>query len=148
MNINMTKVALTLSLLSVCVAAAQFSTTPAATQSDGLLFLVQDFKAFDQTCPGPASSYSPSCADQLAGLQRREQDLHVSDADVAKAILAFDFSGFARHCSGPSSNSASCTDQAAALQRQQQDLHMSDADVRDLQAKMGIAGGLRAGRWE
>ncbi|MGO9358472.1 MAG: hypothetical protein ACLP1D_12490 [Xanthobacteraceae bacterium] len=61
---------------------------PAAAQTDSKTILVQDFKAFVERCkPGtqPPAALSPSCANELAGLTRRENDLHLTDADLEAA---------------------------------------------------------------
>ena len=115
----------------------------AAAQADSQEFLVQDSRAFNARCPGPPSAYSASCANESASLQHRQQDLHVSAADLARFILAADFIAFAQRCPEPSSYSQSCADQLAALKRRQQALHLTDADLEAAGTRNGIRGGIR-----
>ena len=60
--------------------------TPASAQSDFKEILVQDFGAFYQECPGPASSYSPKCSNELASLTSRQHALNLSDDDLNTAL--------------------------------------------------------------
>ena len=99
-----------------------------AEQSQPIKFLVQDFEAFQQSCPGPASSYSPSCANQLAELKRRQTELHMSDADLAEAVLVYDINKFIGDCSAPYSQT--CADARADLKRRQQALHLTSKDLQ------------------
>ena len=69
------------------------SPMPAIAQADTKELLVQDFKAFRDRCPGVPSSYSPSCADELAQLARRQQALHLSDSDLEAAAVKGGFRG-------------------------------------------------------
>jgi hypothetical protein len=118
--------------------------SPSIAQSDTTQFLIQDFKAFEQVCPGPASSYPPSCANQLSDLKRRQYELHLTDADLAKATLVYDFNEFPRGCPPPPSTySQTCTNAWAELKRRQQELHLTDADLQAL----GV-NATRAGRWD
>jgi hypothetical protein len=65
---------------------ALLSAAPAAAQADSKTILVEDFKAFVERCkPAASQPLSPSCANELAGLTRRENDLHLTDADLEAA---------------------------------------------------------------
>jgi len=75
-------------VFALCVMSAGMmllSSAPAVAQADSKAILIQDFKAFKRQCPGSPSSYSKFCANELAQLTRRQQALHLTDADLEAA---------------------------------------------------------------
>ena len=132
MNINTIRIVLVLGLLHA--GTMLLCPAPAAAQpGTDTTILVQDFKAFAQRCPGPPASYSPSCANEMAGLKARQLELHLTDVDLAKATLVYDFNDFYKRCpSPPSSYSQTCTNLWAELKSRQQELGLTDGDLKAL----------------
>lgn len=80
------KITLAFALCLSSGGAILLTPAPAAAQSDSKEILVQDFGAFYQECPGPASSYSPKCTNELASLTNRQHALNLSDDDLNTAL--------------------------------------------------------------
>jgi hypothetical protein len=91
---KITTIAFAVELCLIGVAAPLLSAGPSAAQADSKEFLVQDVKAFNERCPGAPASYSVSCANEAAGLARRQQNLHLTDDDLQAAGARGGFRGY------------------------------------------------------
>ena len=89
----MRRIKIVFALCAISAGAMLLSHAAAVAQADTKEILVQDFKAFNERCPGPPSSYSQSCVSELAQLTRRQQALHLTDTDLEAAGARGGFQG-------------------------------------------------------